>query len=738
MAYYNLAELVITDGTELIDLLNHFNLAEWQPDVLKYRDGGIFQDSPLTDGRRLVQKYYSNLVEQFTLAVRAGHMDSAISDLRRLRQLMEKAAGYWDESQDTPVWIEARGTSETNRRYSILISWSYDKDPNPYAMPFAGTLQTLGIVQLGIEHSFWTDQKPEAFALTPISTVRTGVASYGNVDGVEDRLEVTNGGCFVANSDPVHSSSSYVNQITAVIFATGVLPPVYVSNAQVVPALWPAPVQLMPNTLTILDGLYFATSITDDPTSRFFSVPFYNLIFDISTPGTNYSYQWYYTRDDGMGGYNWDTLVVNDQTNGLQTAGVHAVMWEMPVDWVKAQLMGDADAAYWVRLGITGVAGGGTQTGPYQQNRNVYTTNWPYVEIQANTIEGDIPAIMSMKTYTPTLVSNQMGGYPELTAAPYRFLASLYSQAFDYVGVNSQNFSPFIGLSDGSTPSPTSQAYSSYIEDSQYTQAIQTPYINAQVYDTAVSGTTCRVTIDTESALLLNTRSRWYGRFKVFLRYGQDGAPTGASADYFTAQLRAGGAGNLGATSGTPDKAVTDVVPLPGVLNWSIAELGAIDTRGNSKRSETGVTFYIDLTASGDAVTALAKLYLFDLILMPIDEWSADISVDSSITFGALCVDAIIFPRRGLRGAATNYDQGGWNVPPFASSPVGVFSGNNAARISSSGNPILQKQIYQRVYFLAISYPQAANNNALVSYPNTTTEVGLYHVQRYHSMRGKS
>lgn len=735
MAYYSLAELVITDGTELIDLLNNFNLADWQPDVLKYRDGGIYQDSPLADGRRLVQKYYGNMVESFTLAVRAGRMDSAITDLRRLRQLMENSASYWDEGSETPVWIEARGTGETNRRYSIILGWAQDRDPNPYSMPFAGRLETIGIVQLNIEHSFWMDKKPENYTLTAISAVVEDADGglWGNVDNVNARQEVTDGGCFVGNCDPAYRPSSKVNQVNAVIFATA--PALFVGNRQKdYPFAWPAPVQLMPNTMVAGDGLFFATAASPSTAGTLGSVPFGSLVFDISTPGANYTAEWYYSIDDGMGGDTWALLEVNDQTDTLKNAGVGLVTFNMPTNWKPIILFGEADARYWITMSISATAGG--KTGPYQQNRNVYTVNWPYAEVQAGTIEGDIPAVMSFRSFTPTYFDPQNGD-PATIISPYRIVLGLYSKSFSQLGVSSDFFSPYLGLVDGQVPyNPTSQSKNG-AGGTAGTQAFtDSPYQENLVFDTAIDGASVTIIVEPESAALSVPASRWFGRFKAFLRYGQDGA-AGATANYFTAQLRVGGSTINGQSYGTPDRAVTDVVPLAGVKNWSIAEFGSVDTRGGMKQGETGVTFFIDIEASADAVTANAKLYLFDLVLIPVEEWSADISVDASVTLGMLAVDAILFPRRGLRAVSFVPDGLAFDDPVMAGYEVGVFQGNSTASISSSGVPILQKQVKQRLFFLTINQT-TSNNDAPISYPWTVTEVGLYHVLRYHSMRGKS
>jgi hypothetical protein len=64
------ARLVITDGTTTIDLIDRsfgFHLDSWEPAIAQYKQGGTFSDSPLADGRRLVDRHFDNAFETFEL-----------------------------------------------------------------------------------------------------------------------------------------------------------------------------------------------------------------------------------------------------------------------------------------------------------------------------------------------------------------------------------------------------------------------------------------------------------------------------------------------------------------------------------------------------------------------------------------------------------------------------------------------------------------------------------------------
>ena len=75
------ARLVITDGTTTVNLLNRISgyvLSAWRPVVAGYKRGGVHQQSPITDGRRLVSKYFDNAIETFILKALDASQDELI------------------------------------------------------------------------------------------------------------------------------------------------------------------------------------------------------------------------------------------------------------------------------------------------------------------------------------------------------------------------------------------------------------------------------------------------------------------------------------------------------------------------------------------------------------------------------------------------------------------------------------------------------------------------------------
>jgi hypothetical protein len=121
--------LRITDGTDSVDLLDEasgFYCTDWQPAAHDIKSRGVWQDSPLVDGRRLVMRKRENALEKLTLQVRGFGQDTLIRKTQDLRRLLEKAATYWTTDWQTEmVWIEAQGAYETNLRYGLI----HDRQP---------------------------------------------------------------------------------------------------------------------------------------------------------------------------------------------------------------------------------------------------------------------------------------------------------------------------------------------------------------------------------------------------------------------------------------------------------------------------------------------------------------------------------------------------------------------------------------------------------------------------------
>lgn len=157
--------LRITDCISPVDFLSiddGFLVCDWIPTVAQLKNGGVWQSSPLVDGKRLASRNFDNAVETFTLTIKGASQDAVINYIQSLTTMLEKAVAYWTTSwQKQPVWIEARGATESKARYAVIKGYKIEELANPFSQPFFGNCKSLiSKFILVIERDHWIDQFP--------------------------------------------------------------------------------------------------------------------------------------------------------------------------------------------------------------------------------------------------------------------------------------------------------------------------------------------------------------------------------------------------------------------------------------------------------------------------------------------------------------------------------------------------------------------------------------------------
>lgn len=156
--------LLITDGTTegTVDLLalKGWLLKNWKPSVPEPKGGGVFRDSPLVDGRKLVYRKVENVIDTFDIVGNSGSQDDLIATIRKTQELLERAVSYWTSDwQNAPVWMEAKAACETSPRYATIVDYRLTGFGNPYTMPFFSNDSATEAI-LAIEHTIWQETKP--------------------------------------------------------------------------------------------------------------------------------------------------------------------------------------------------------------------------------------------------------------------------------------------------------------------------------------------------------------------------------------------------------------------------------------------------------------------------------------------------------------------------------------------------------------------------------------------------
>lgn len=218
--------LKISDGTTTIDFLDEtgFWCSSWRPSIVQYKDGGVWSDSKLSPGRRLVYRVFTNAVETFNLAVVGTSQDAVAVKIQNLLRLLERAADYWTSgSQNAPVYIIAKSDDETNTRYAIVYKGELSglADPNwgvfdhgiHHIVNYPSGMSEL---LLSVERGHWldavpgtgtcvqTDTRRDLYWMSEVTTISTDPTTIGR-SIVE---KVSNGNLYTVDSDDVLKSTN--------------------------------------------------------------------------------------------------------------------------------------------------------------------------------------------------------------------------------------------------------------------------------------------------------------------------------------------------------------------------------------------------------------------------------------------------------------------------------------------------------------------------------------------------
>lgn len=708
-----LPRLVVTDGTDELDLLQlpGFQLEGWRPSISGYKGGGVYQQSPLSDGRRLVDRRFDNSFETFRFKAKGVSQDELIQSMQNMRRMLEKAANYWaTDWQDEPVWIEARASEETNLRYGLIVQGRIPEDENPFAQPFLQPLceAVMDRMTLVVERTHWTENQPGTGTAVEISALEAyDGRNLGNVNAAGVRTPTIADEVYIANKrNEANLTDVYYWDSAAPAWSGNLM------DAGL-------PFDLFQNPVAAGDFILFGIDVAGSPAGV---IPFDSLVFDLLTVQNDLTIVWRYSETSGArtadptdnagGGANpWPVLVVQDNTNqdgvmgtqAFDTAGVRSVHWVHPADWdsVNAQVIGVGPAVgvtcFWVCAHVTAV--GATPTPPEQQNRDIYSIVWPYVEVQAAAVGGDIPAIAQI---TLPIQSDRDGGVNPVIAWTDRVIVGLRSVS------RGANFTAFINFSDEQNPvnitvnDPGPGVFTTELSAQCATGrmiAVTNPGAN-------VAGAS--ITIDYPLTL------EYHGKFHAFIRAFQS---SGAVGDV-EVQL-------IARSSTTIAAAMQQSNWIPFTRTLEMLDFGVFTL--NTAGCEDSAELFFQVRFDGDGT---ADVNVYDLILIPVDEWAAD-CVDFAKSIGS--TGSTIRERQGADHTYLDINGISCVKTPGA---ILRFVANDRKLIRyqyiANGSPVVQENARQRLWFVSAYW----NVEAWSHYITPAYIVNVSRNQQYLSMRG--
>lgn len=443
------------------------------------------------------------------------------------------------------------------------------------------------------------------------------------------------------------------------------------------------PYDLLGTAAAVNKAVYFGSKTND---SNVPGGPFSNLVFDLSLQAKNITVLWEYWN-----GSSWATLTTQDNTDQFRNLGVNSVTWTIPSAWATTSV--NSVTGYWIRARISAISSG-SQT-PKQANRFVYATILPYVEISGDEVKGDLPALARIR------LTNQGSFGLERVVCGLRRLN------------RGANFNAFINVSDtqapfGITLSKGSEAGVAWQDDkvAPTGRSLIASYssggdLNAW-HDLAV------VTISTSVA------REYYGHYRAMLRVFYNNAL--GQGWNLRLQLRIGSGGA---------KFTTDPVYPTTLCQYEILDFKNLIILNRQSASLNGnISDQLQIAIQGYSISTSKPLTLYDLILIPTDEWALDAIVPETVTtatpqivtHNVLDIDSIGNPKVGI--SVTNRNNNGLIVSQF--------------QAINNGPVILQKAADQRFWFVNMTYENFWKGN-----PEILGSVQVDKQQQYLGFRGR-
>lgn len=444
------------------------------------------------------------------------------------------------------------------------------------------------------------------------------------------------------------------------------------------------PYDLLGTAAAVNKAAYFGSKTND---ANVPGGPFSNLVFDISQGAKNITVVWEYWN-----GSAWTTLTTQDNTDQFRNTGVNSVQWTIPTAWATVAVNGVT--GYWVRARISAVSTG-NQT-PRQANRYVYTTVLPYVEIDEAEVKGDIPALARIR------MTNRSSFGLERTLIGLRNLNR---------GVN---FNAFINVSDVQAPFGISLSKGSEAGVAWQTDK-QAPTGRSLIANYSSSGDLNKWNDLAVITLSTSVAKEYYGYYRALLRVFYNNAL--GQAWNLRLQLRIGSGGA---------KSTSDSVYPTTLCQYEMLDFKNLIILNRQAASLNGsVADQLQIAIQGYNTSLSKPLTLYDLVLIPTDEWALDAIVPETVTVATpyiathnvLDVDSIGNPKVGI--SVANRNANGLIVSQF--------------QAVNNGPVILQKSVDQRYWFINMTY-----DNFWCGHPEILGSIQVDKQQQYLGFRGRS
>lgn len=110
-----------------IDLMSNspsgFSLVTWEPNIPSLKAGGVWADSPISDGRSLVAAQNTNVIELVTVQLTGANCQAFAANFSALDRMIQDARAFWDTTyQIEPVYLHWWAAGAPAPQYALIYS----------------------------------------------------------------------------------------------------------------------------------------------------------------------------------------------------------------------------------------------------------------------------------------------------------------------------------------------------------------------------------------------------------------------------------------------------------------------------------------------------------------------------------------------------------------------------------------------------------------------------------------
>jgi len=614
-------------------------------------------------------------VERYMAHLSASSHDNAAVQTQALIDLLIDAWRFWNDPRyKTPILMTAKTDNETDTRYALVYNSPDLAYPDFYDNPFRyhDFMPNFGI---GIARFAWQDAIPgvigSAKTLTasdgPASPTEVHIANFRDDEDV-DTIFVDDGGVFSANRAGT------------------------------------AAFDLYPTTAVAGDALYIGSA-----------VPWKHIMFQIGTAGV-YSANIFFEYWNGSA---WTQLTAGtDYTlypeanvgivsqSPFDIAGIWAFSFFPRANWAATTVNGASK--YWMRARVDAVTS--WTTTPSNATAEPYSQRKPHIDLPAAAFQGDVHPQLLLRLRAPS-GGNENEGKANLS----RIILGAKSR-------NLTNFASHINAGGDDNPAAWTVAYGT---DAASEASTKGP-----------GGKRASVSFATDATLVSRVQytgddllDDYVGLYRIFGRVEQVG---GAAGDC-SVKLRI----LIGSTNVYAPKYDTPEIDLVGAdVGQELVEFH--NGQGGPIAIPFGEKYNADSLGAIDLIfqihaaraTGAAVLKIYDLILIPVDEWSA--TLDDPISDSTNGNSAL----RGGTGLDLDGGLVDYRLVKFINAGATPVLAENWIL---DGRPLrLEPATQYRLYFLLAHYPTTWGQPPLDGALGMHLTAQVYGASRFLALRGNT